>query len=294
MEKNKKLKKLEELKFDTVGDEYIYLYESISDSDYVHILQDKSNTPDIQLLRDTYKEIVKNNNLDKKYEGHKRYWFAEHEKAVADYIYSNDEIERNRIFSTILYKPITKLIENIIFTYKLFRDDMSIQELQADCMSFLIQQFTKFNPKTGAQAFSYFGTIAKHHMMNEKKNSYKRSQSNLDITENIDEASNKPENIYNLEIEKVSDINTEMFEGIILKLQDDINKEKIMPNDKKVYEAIVYIFNNHGILATYNKNKLYLLMKERTGLHTKDITYSLSRLKKEYDVFKKAFLKTKL
>ncbi len=90
--------------------------------------------------------------------------------------------------------------------------------------------------------------------------------------------------------EEPIDVNLSVFESIILKLEEDIKKPKMLPNDKKVGEAIVYIFRNHVILEAYNKNKLYLFLKERTGLQTKDITYSLGRFKKEYEIFKGMFI----
>jgi len=166
------------------------------------------------------------NELDKKYEGSKRYWYPEQEKAIVDYINSQDIEEKNRIYSKHLYKPMTKLIENIIFTYKLFRSDVEVKELQIDCMSFLITKIDKFNPKNGTQAFSYLGTIAKHYLMGESR----------------------------------------------------------------VGEAIVWVFRNHELLKLYNKNTIYYLLKERTGLETKEITYSLSRFKGFYKIFKTNFL----
>ena len=258
MEKNKKLLKLDDLKFDTVGEEYVYLHGILFKSAFSDILKSDDGSPDISVLREYYKDLIAMNELDKKYEGSKRYWYPEQEKAIVDYINSQDIEEKNRIYSKHLYKPMTKLIENIIFTYKLFRSDVEVKELQIDCMSFLITKIDKFNPKNGTQAFSYLGTIAKHYLMGEKRIQYKHVKSNVDIDESIEEASGRPENILDYdEIEK-EDVNLKIFENIINKLEEEIQKPKMLPNDRRVGEAIVWVFRNHELLKLYNKNTIYI------------------------------------
>lgn len=290
MDKNKKLIKLDELKFDTIGDEYVYLHEILFSSSFGDILRSEKESPDISVLREYYKDLVAMNELDKKYEGSKRYWFPEQEKAIVDYINAKSPEEKNIIYSKNLYKPMAKLIENIIFTYKLFRSDVEVRELQVDCMSFLITKIDKFNPKNGTQAFSYLGTIAKHYLMGEKRIQYKHIKSNVHIDENIEEASGRPENIIQNDELYGDDPNVLIFESVINRLEEEIQKPKMLTNDRKVGEAIVWVFRNHELLKLYNKNTIYYLLKERTGLETKEITYSLSRFKSFYKVFKANFL----
>lgn len=290
MEKNKKLLKLDELKFESIGDEYVYLHETLFSSSFGEILRSEKEQPDISVLREYYKDLVAMNELDKKYEGSKRYWFGEQEKAIVDYINSKSHEEKNKIYTKHLYKPMSKLIENIIFTYKLFRSDVEVKELQVDCMSFLITKIDKFNPNNGTQAFSYLGTIAKHYLMGEKRLQYKHVKSNVDIDETMEEASGRPENIVNNEELEQENINMSIFEGVISRLEEEIQKPKMLINDRKVGEAIVWVFRNHELLKLYNKNTIYYLLKERTGLETKEITYSLSRFKSFYKIFKANFL----
>jgi hypothetical protein len=212
---------------------------------------------------------------------------------MVDFILEKDQIIRNRIFKKHLFKALNKLIENIIFNFKLFRKDVDVNEVQCDCLSFLMTKIEKFDTNNGARAFSYFGTIAKHYLMGENRFTHKMAKNNLDIDENIDEASERPENVFELNIEDDTHktVNNFVFEETIKKLEDEMNKPKILLNDKKVAEAIVYIFKNHDQIGTYNKNLVYHLLKERTGLQTKEITYSLGRLKNVYKHFKIDLLK---
>lgn len=291
--KDSKLKSLNELKFDSVGDEYIYLFETLSKSEFAEFLKEESLT--IEYLRELYGDLIKNESLDVKYKDSKRYWFKEQEKAIVDYINCQDPEERNRIFNKYLYKPLTKLVENIIFTYKLFRSDSNIKDIQQECISFLITKIERFDPKTGAQAFSYLGTIAKHYLMGEQRNAYKFIKSNLDIDENIDEASEKPEYNYVIDGEEQNDFTFEMFNEIINNFEQELENKntKLNKNDLKVAESIVILFKTHELIQYYNKNKIYFYLKEQTRLSTKEITSSLGKFRTYYKNIKITYLKKK-
>lgn len=288
----KELKPLKELKFDSVGEEYIFLHETLASS------IEKDFQPTIEELRVLYKSLSDgedsyDDELKQRYEKGSVYWHDKQEKAIVSFLNEKDPSKKDRIFSKDIHLPLKKLVENIIFTYKLFRTDVEVRELQVDCMSFLVTKLEKYDPNTGAKAFAYLGTIAKHYLMGEKRSAYKMTKANLDIDEKVDEASALPENHYELvDGEEVKDKNSLVFDGIISRLKDEMKKPKMLPNDKKVAEAIIYVFENHDMLKVYNKNLVYHLLKERTGLQTKEITYSLSRFKSYYKVFKHDFLKS--
>lgn len=291
----KRPKPLDELKFDSIGEEYIYLYEFLTTNDGLGLIQDSPDKPTIEGLRTAYQQQVTKDKdkLEKKYEKTSIYWSEEQEEAIVAFLKATTEAERNRIFSRYLYKPLRKLVENIIFTYKLFRNDVDINELQSDCVSFLMTKIEKYDHRTGAKAFAYLGTIAKHYLMGEKRASYKTTKANIDIDEHMDEASERPENVYNID-EQVTEKKKggmAIFEEVISDIEYRMQDPKMLINDKKVGEAIVWIFRNHEMLNVYNKNLVYHLLKERTGLQTKEITYSLSRFKGTYKVFKEEFLK---
>ena len=310
-------KPLKGMKFDSIGEEYVYLYETInshvsniknSEEEIIKELAKsykKGWTPSIEDLRENYNKLVSlyevdvaidpvgkhTEDLNEKYEKNSIYWSEAQEIAIVEFITETDEIKRNLIFSRKIYKPLKKLVENIIFTYKLFRTDVEVVELQADCMSFLITKIEKFNPNTGAKAYAYLGTIAKHYLMGEKRIAYKHTKINVNIDENIEEASEKPGYVYHLEDSEYVESDNLLFNDVIRKIEEEMKKPKMLLNDKKVAEAIVWIFRNHEMLKIYNKNLVYHMLKERTGLQTKEITYSLSRLKNFYKLFKKDFIK---
>jgi hypothetical protein len=287
----KKLKPLSELKFDSVGEEFLYLHNNISKENPDFLESSDSDDITIESLREEYSRIVNSEEVEDRYEKSSVYWTVEQERAIADFISEIDDDKKNEIFRKRLYKPLRKLVENIIFTYKLYRKDVEIRELEEDCMSFLITKMDRYDPSKGTRAFAFFGTIAKHYLMGEKKVSYKNLQININIEESnaeINLEEDEEDKKMDLESEK---INVKVFRETIKKLEEKLENPKVLPNDKKVIEAIVFIFKRHEVINIYNKNLLYHLIRERTDLQNKDITYSLTRIRKMYDVFKEDFLK---
>ena len=201
------------------------------------------------------------------------------------------------IYKKHIHKPLNRLIENIIFNFKLFRPGIDIKTIQSDCLSFVYGKFANFNPDKNAKSFSFFGTIAKHYLMGEKKDIDKSQQVNLDYDDHKEEADRKDVT----ELGEKSDLDTSfnLFSYVINNLEAEITKKLNNPdekkglsdNDLKVADAIVQIFKSHELLGAYNKNHVYHLIKEYTGLQTKDITYSLARFRVFYRLLKQDFIK---
>jgi len=196
---------------------------------------------------------------------------------------------KDKIFRDRIQKPLNKLVENIIFNFKLFRPGVDIKTLHNDCLSFVYGKFANFNPGKNTKSFSYFGTVAKHYLQGEKKELDKSIQINLDYDGHRDEA----DGVETFELDDKSELETSytLFKHVIDSIEKELDKGNLSENDMKVGDAIIQIFRNHEILGAYNKNHVYQLIKENTGLQTKDITYSLSRFRVFYRLLKQDFVK---
>lgn len=196
---------------------------------------------------------------------------------------------KDKVFRERIQKPLNKLIENIIFNFKLFRPGVDIKTLHNDCLSFVYGKFANFNPSKNTKSFSYFGTVAKHYLQGEKKELDKFIQTNLDYDNHRDEA----DEMETFQLHDKSDLDTSytLFKHVINSIENELDRGHLSENDMKVGDAIIQIFKNHEILGAYNKNHVYQLIKENTGLQTKDITYSLSRFRVFYRLLKQDFIK---
>ncbi len=205
--------------------------------------------------------------------------------------------KKDKIYKEHIHKPLNRLVENIIFNFKLFRQGIDIKTLQADCLSFVYGKFSNFNPEKNTKSFSFFGTIAKHYLMGEKKETDKGHQVNLDYDDHKEEADGKE--LFNPNEKSDLDKSYNLFSHVIDSIESEIQKKLNNPNEKKslsdndlkVADAIVNIFKNHELIGAYNKNHVYHLIKEYTSLQTKDITYSLARFRVFYRLLKQDFIK---
>lgn len=224
----------------------------------------------------------------------KGYFYEEQEKAVVDYISTENEDEKNKIFNAVLKPAFSKMIESIIRRYKLYPPDEEYQETFDDTMSFLLTKLSCFDPTTNYKAYSYCGTICKNYLIykinqfskNQKRNvSYDNPFENLQgtINDNIrysyDSSDSGRGFIMDLTSSTVQNIEQILSNKEILKLKE---------NEIKVGMALVNLMKNWDELFAqmgsdkFNKSSILLFLKETTMLTTKEIRDSMKIYKKKY------------
>ena len=199
------------------------------------------------------------------------------------------EKRREKLFKDKIKHPLNKLVENIVFSYKLFRGDIDVKSLQWDCQGFLIEKFANFKPSKGKKSFSYYGTVVKHYLIGEKKNNYQTQNIDLDYESFKEEVNNIKK--YEIGESDPLEESSRLFNYIINEIKRELTNTNMSDNDKNVGNAIVNIFEIHEAVQIYTKNNLYQMIKEYTDLQTKDITYSLGRFKTLYKITKQNFIK---
>lgn len=222
----------------------------------------------------------------KKKKGQK-YWTKEQEDAVKEYLKMDpDSKEANLLFETKILGPLTQIVENIMFTYKLNVKDIPLDEQILDTLSFVTLKMRKFDPDKGHKAFSYFGTIAKHYLIACSTKNYKKKLNSIPLEDVL--GFEYDQEIYDSpEFEK--EFNSyEYFLTIISNNIDNLikNDMTLHPNVYKVGEAVVYMLKNYQYMGILNKRQFYFVTKEFTGLQAKDITKALKKLK---EVFKETY-----
>ncbi len=224
----------------------------------------------------------------------KGYFYEREEQAVVDYISTDDEREKNRIFNTTLKPAFTKMIESIIRRYSLYPPDEEFQETFDDTMSFLMTKLSCFDPSTNYKAYSYCGTICKNYLIykinqfakNQKRNeSYDNpvgdSQSGIDDNIRFSYSDSDPRTTFLAELtgNTVENIKRILAEKDRLKLND---------NEVKVGMTLINLMTNwDDIFAQmgsnkFNKSSILLFLKETTMLNTKEIRDALKVYKKRY------------
>lgn len=214
----------------------------------------------------------------------KDYWTKEQEEAVAKYLsLEPDSPEAEWIFEDKIYHPLKMLVENIMFTYKLTMNDVSVEEQVTDAMSFVVSKMHKFKPELGHKSFSYYGTVAKNYMIAQKNKGYKRSLAHIDIDSLLN--FENEERLHESHEYETDHMNNVMFFAVLAdRLENMIRSDMNLDNNVyKVSEVIVYLLRNYQFINVLNKRQFYLLAREFTGMNAKEITKALKQVK---EIFK--------
>ena len=224
----------------------------------------------------------------------KGYFYEIQEKAVVDYLSTDDELEKNRIFNEILKPAFTKMIESIIRRYSLYPPQEEFIETFDDTMSFLMTKLSCFDPTTNYKAYSYCGTICKNYLIykiNQFAKNQKRNESydnpNNDSQNGIDNNISFSYSVDDPRRTFLNELTGSTVENI-KKILNDKDRLKLNENEIKVGMALLNLMTNwDDIFAQmgsnkFNKSSILLFLKETTNLDTKGIRDSLKVYKKRY------------
>lgn len=207
----------------------------------------------------------------------KRYFTKVTEIAINAYNKCDDYALRNKIYNRFIHKAFDKLAENAIHTWKTYYFDVPYEDVKANVVAFLNEKIHKFTDDKG-KAFSYFTVVARNYLFNENNANYARMKSKEKVSV-IDTSRNITNEVVRAsEIESVSDFIDQYVEYVDTNLYDIFSKDR----DRHIADSINELFRNRNDLYSYNKKALYILIRERTGVHTQYITKVMGKLKLIY------------
>lgn len=225
----------------------------------------------------------------------KGYFYEIQEQAVVDYISTDDEKEKNKIFNAILKPAFTKMIESIIRRYNLYPPDEEFQDTFDDTISFLMTKLSCFDPTTNYKAYSYCGTICKNYLIykinqfakNQKRNISYDSPFETSLQNGINDSvrysydESDPRKTFLSELTGNTVLSIE-------KILAEKEKMKLNENEIKVGMALINLMKNWDELFAqmgsdkFNKSSILLFLKETTMLNTKEIRDAIRVYKKKY------------
>ena len=198
--------------------------------------------------------------------------------AISAYNKSEDSTSREKIYRRFIYPAFMKLTENIINKVKPDYIDSTFQDLQTDLVTYLTARLDKFNPNAG-KAYSYYTRTSFNYLIAENQKGYAKVKSDtLEI--NIDEQRNVITEIHNDEMRETL---REFMDAYIEYCYDNLNYIFSNSIDIHVADSVLHIFETREDIDNFNKKALYILIRERTGLETTNITRVIKTLKTIYE-----------
>ena len=209
----------------------------------------------------------------------KRYFTEDTDAAIAEYLASNNQDERDFIFKSRIYYPFYKLAENLIHTFKFYYTEVdNLEDLKHEVICFFIEKIDYFKPEKGSKAFSYFSIVGKNYLILNNNNNYKKKKQKADLS-----AADEDDGVIHQlgrdqrkkEIKDFINYYTEYVDKHMFTL---FKKEK----DRKVCDSINILFKRRENLEIFNKKALYIYIREMTEVDTPVITKVTKILKKLY------------
>ena len=215
--------------------------------------------------------------IKKKKSKKKNYFTLEAQDAIIAYNKEEDPTIRNKIYNDGIKYPFEKMVENIIHTFKFYYFDYPFKEVQHEVVSFLIEKMPKYTEGKG-KAFSYFSIVAKNYLIIQNNSNYAKMKLRTDTTE-IDGNRNVTAEV------ALSDHQDSLRDFTNLWVDwYDKNMNTIFYNKRDIIVAdtILELFRIRENIENFNKKALYILIRERTGLKTQNITKVLNIMKRDY------------
>ena len=203
------------------------------------------------------------------------YFTSDTEEAIIEYLGSDNQDFRNRVYKDRIEYAFYKLAENIIHTFKFYYTDSdTIEELKHEVVTFLLEKLHLYDQSKG-KAYSYFGTIAKRYLIIYNNNNYKKLQERADIEEIDEDKTIMYETVR--EAEEQSDPNT-FIDQYIRYIDKHLGTLFPKNQDAKTADAIIELFRKRETLEIFNKKALYIYIREMTDTTTPQITKVTKKL----------------
>lgn len=214
--------------------------------------------------------------MTKKKKVSKLAYFGEHiQDAIIQYNVEENPITKERLYNTLIYPALNKLVENNIHVRKLYEyGTENYSNTKLDCVCYLTDRLNKYSIEKGL-AFSYYNRIAINFLIQNKKKIEKKRFNAVKL-EIIDEQRNV--------------VNEESLKQYRDDLQDFFDKwaewgiEHVeilfeRKRDQRIAEAIFNLFKNCHRIDNYNKKALYMMIREQVETKTQYITNMMNILK---------------
>ena len=210
------------------------------------------------------------------------YFTQVHEDAIIKYCSTNSLREKEELYMSLIRPAFSQMVDKIVFTYR-FTNLPDIEDLREECKGWLGTILAKFDPNKGSKAFSYFSVVTKNWFIHKVKKNKKRLEREVSF-DSVD---------YDLERDLLDKAESYQDKQVRKELMDNLRKEMetwevdfTKPQEKKVYDAVIVLFDSAEEIEIFNKKAIYLYLREITGMNTKQVVTQLNKMRKRYREFR--------
>ena len=208
----------------------------------------------------------------------KQYFTLTTQDAIIAYNKETSQSLRNKVYREHIDYPFNKLVENIYHTFKFQYFDIPYEDIKCEVVAFLNEKIHKYTEGKG-KAFSYFSIIAKNYLIIQNNANYaklkRRAETSL-IGETRDVTNERHMSEYQ---ESLKDFVKQWCDWY----DENLNMVFTNKRDILVCDTILELFRTVNNIENFNKKALYILIRERTGLKTQNITKVLNVMRSDFE-----------
>lgn len=197
--------------------------------------------------------------------------------------------KQDMLYKNNIQPAFDKLVENLIFIHSFLGHLDSYEDLKSDCISFLYQAIPKFKHEKGTKAFSYFNIVAKHYLIIRSKIRASKIKRNVSLDDPDAMGAEEMEMIQQAYVIPSPDDIVEKNQ-FIYEIYELLNKMKDKTKndyEEKCVNAIEDIFINMEDLEFLNKRAVFQYIRDHSGLSAKQLTTTMSVVKKYWKEIKR-------
>ncbi len=219
----------------------------------------------------------------------KRQYFTEDtEHAIIEYLASEDQAERNRIYNSRIHHSFYKLAENLIHTFKFYYTEVDdLEDLKHEVICFLLEKLHYFKVGKG-KAFSYFSIVGKNYLILYNNKNYAKKKGKADLIE----VDTDNEILNGFERKEALSVKVEFLDFYIQHVDMNLKKYFKKEEERKVADAVLTIFKSRENLEIFNKKAIYIYIREITGLETPIITKVVKKMRNLFNISYSNYLDT--
>ena len=206
------------------------------------------------------------------------------QKAIEEFQAAETDEEKNEIYTESILPAFDKLSENLIFIHKFTSLHENYEDLKNDCVTFLYETLYKFDPSRGTKAFSYFNVVAKNFLIikSKQKTAFLRRSVSIEDERMFSSGERHSYQEKNLVDSPVASLIKEDDLKLIFGMLKHLTGAARTDNEKACISAITTLFENANDLEFLNKRAVFVYLREMSGLSPKQLTTTISNLKKKY------------
>lgn len=217
----------------------------------------------------------------------RQYFTLTTQEAIIAYNKETDQVKRNKVYKEHIDYPFNKLVENIYHTFKFSYFDVPYEDIKCEVVAFLNEKIHKYTEGKG-KAFSYFSIIAKNYLIIQNNANYAKMKRRAETTL-IDESRD-------LQSEMALTSYQEQLRDFVKQwctwYDDKLNSIFSTRRDILVADTILELFRTVENIEEFNKKALYILIRERTGLKTQNITRVINVMRSDFERMFKTYSQT--